>query len=139
MKSIRARLVVWLLGGLAIGVAAVLVATYNLTRAQIGTLFDEELKQVAHAVLLRADPGAGPRVRIPRPGFSLAVRAYDAGGRVQFQTALPTLPADLPFMYAEGFSLADTAEGPWHIYTHVTDEGIVQAGQPAATRDALAR
>jgi signal transduction histidine kinase len=139
LRSIRARLVVWLVGGLAFGAAAVLVATYSLTRVQIGTLFDDELKQVAHAVLLRADQNAVPRVRIARPGFSLAVRAYDFTGHVHFQTALPTLPADLPFFYAEGFSRVDTAEGAWRIYTHVTEEGIVQAGQPAATRDALAR
>ena len=139
MRSIRARLVVWLIGGLAVGVAAVLLATYSLTRKQIGTLFDDELKQVAYAVLLRADQGVGPRVRIARPGFSLAVRAYDFGGYVHFQTALPTLPADLPLIYAEGFAHVETAEGVWRIYTHVTEEGIVQAGQPAASRDALAR
>jgi two-component system OmpR family sensor kinase len=139
LRSIRAYLVVWLVGGLAVGIAGVLVAAYLLTRAQIGTAFDDELKQVAHAVLLRDDRSVGTRVRIARPGFSLAVRAYDASGRVHFQTALPTLPSDLPLIYVEGFGLVDTAEGPWRIYTHVTDEGIVQAGQPSASRDALAR
>jgi two-component system OmpR family sensor kinase len=139
LRSIRAYLVVWLIGGLTVGIAAVLAAAYVLARAQIGEAFDDELKQVAHAVLLRDDRNAGTRVRIARPGFSLAVRAYDASGRVHFQTALPTLPVDLPLLYAEGFVHADTVEGPWRIYTHVTEEGVVQAGQPAATRDALAR
>jgi two-component system OmpR family sensor kinase len=140
LRSIRRSLVVWLVGGLTIGVAAVLIATYSLTRKQIGALFDEELKQVAHAVQLRGESGGGSaRVRIARPGFSLAVRAYDTGGRVHFQTALPTLPADLALAYAEGFAHVETDEGRWRIYTHVTEQGIVQAGQPAATRDALAR
>ena len=139
MRSIRTYLVVWLVGGLTVGVAAVLAAAYVLTRAQIGTLFDDELKQVAHAVLLRDDRNVGTRVRIARPGFSLAVRAYDTTGRVHFQSALPTLPVDLPQTYAEGFARIDTAEGPWRFYTHVAEDGIVQVGQPAATRDALAR
>jgi two-component system OmpR family sensor kinase len=139
LRSIRARLVVWLLGGLAIGVAAVLVATYTLTRKQIGELFDEELKQVAHAVQLRDQPSGSARVRIARPGFFLAVRAYDRSGRVHFQTVLPTLPVDLPQLFDEGLARVDTAEGAWKIYTHVTEEGVVQVGQPAATRDALAR
>jgi len=139
LRSIRAYLVVWLVGGLAIGIAAVMVAAYLLTRAQIAAAFDDELKQVAHAVLLRDDRNVGTRVRIARPGFSLAVRAYDITGRVHFQTALPTLPVDLPLVYVEGFGLVETAEGPWRIYTHVTEEGIVQAGQPSATRDVLAR
>jgi two-component system, OmpR family, sensor kinase len=140
LRSIRSRLVVWLVGGLTIGVVAVLVATYTLTRKQIGELFDEELKQVAHAVQLRDEPGGrGARVRIARPGFFLAVRAYDRSGRVHFQTALPTLPVDLPQVFEEGLARIDTAEGSWKIYTHVTEEGVVQVGQPAATRDALAR
>ena len=33
----------------------------------------------------------------------------------------------------------DTADGRWRVYTHVTDEGTVQVGQPVAARDALAR
>ena len=139
MRSIRAYLVIWLIGGLTVGIAAVLAAAYVLTRAQIGAAFDDELRQVAHAVLLRDDRSLGPTVRIARPGFSLAVRAYDSSGHVHFQTALPTLPVDAPLLYAEGFSDLDTADGPWRLYTHVTEDGVVQAGQPATTRDALAR
>ena len=69
---------------------------------------------------------------------SLSVRAYDQGGRVYFETALPSLPADLPQTFEEGFARMETSEGPWRVFTHVTDEGNVQIGQPVATRDALA-
>lgn len=135
MRSIRAHLVVWLVGGLAVGVVAVLIASYSLTRKQLGTLFDDELRQVAHAVQLREGQG----VRIARPGFELSVRAYEPSGSVYFETALPSLPEDLPQAFSEGFASVDTAEGPWRIYTHVAEQGIVQVGQPIAARDALAR
>src|SRR5439155_1121984 len=114
-------------------------ATYALTRHQIGAMFDEELRQVAHAVHLREDWTQTRRVRIARPGFALSVRAYDNTGRVYFETALPSLPGDVPQTFAEGFAFIDTSEGPWRVYTHVTEEGNVQVGQAVAARDALAR
>lgn len=138
MKSIRSNLVIWTVGALAVGVVIVLVATYSLTRKQVGTLFDEELKQVALAVHLRED-WQDRRLRIARPGFFLSVRAYDKQGRTYFETALPSLPSDLEQTFEEGLAQVATAEGAWRVYTHVTDEGVVQVGQPLATRDALAR
>jgi two-component system OmpR family sensor kinase len=139
VKSIRRNLLQWLVGGLVIGSAAVLAGTYALTRHQIGSLFDDELRQVALAVHLQEEWLQTGRVRIARPGFSVSVRGYDQSGRVYFETALPTLPEDVPQTFGEGFSRLNTSEGAWRIYTHVTPEGIVQVGQPVATRDALAR
>ena len=138
MRSIRSNLVLWTVGALAVGVVIVLAVTYVLQRKQLGTLFDEELKQVALAVHLRED-WQDRRLRIARPGFFLSVRAYDTQGRVYFETALPSFPADLPQTYEEGLAHVGSAEGAWRLYTHVTDEGVVQVGQPVASRDALAR
>jgi two-component system OmpR family sensor kinase len=139
LKSIRSTLVLWLVGALALGSLAVLAGTYALTRSQVGRVFDEELRQVALAVHVREDWMQARRVRIARPGFSLSVRAYDANGRVFFETLMPSLPGDVPQVFDEGLSDVDTAGGSWRLYTHVTSEGIVQVGQPLATRDALAR
>jgi two-component system OmpR family sensor kinase len=139
VRSIRANLVLWMVTALALGSVVVLAATYALTRKQVGTVFDEELRQVAHAVHLREDWVQTRRMRIARPGFALSVRAYDKTGRVYFETALPSLPADMQQTFAEGLGTMETAEGPWRVYTHVTEEGIVQVGQPLATRDVLAR
>jgi two-component system OmpR family sensor kinase len=110
-----------------------------LTRNQLGRVFDDELKQVALAVQTREDWTQTRRVRIARPGFALAVRAYDEAGRIYFETALPSLPGDLPQTYAEGFAYMGSFEDPWRVYTHVSEEGIVQVGQAVGARDALAR
>jgi two-component system, OmpR family, sensor kinase len=139
VRSIRRNLVQWLVGALVLGAVIVLAGTYALTRQQIGTLFDDELRQVALAVHVQEDWLQPHRVRIARPGFSVSVRAYDRSGRTYFETALPSLPADAPLTFIEGLSRIDTQEGTWRIYTHVTPEGIVQVGQPVARRDALAR
>jgi signal transduction histidine kinase len=138
MRSIRSNLVLWTVGALAVGVVVVLTVTYVLTRNQLGKLFDEELKQVALAVHLRED-WQDRRLRIARPGFFLTVRAYDKQGRIYFETALPSFPADLAQTFDEGLDHIGTAEGTWRVYTHVTDEGVVQVGQPTESRDALAR
>ena len=139
MTSIRASLVLWMTSALVLGTAVVLAATYMLTRNEVGRVFDEELRQVAHAVHLREDWSQTRRIRIARPGFELSVRAYDKTGRTYFETALPSLPADLAQTYEEGFASMGTQEGAWRIYTHVTEEGIVQVGQALAARDVLAR
>ncbi|HEY5897151.1 MAG TPA: ATP-binding protein [Burkholderiales bacterium] len=102
-------------------------------------MFDEELRQVALAVHVREDWMQTQRVRIARPGFSLSVRAYDTNGRLYFETLMPSLPADTPQIFSEGLRDVETTEGRWRLYTHVTSEGIVQVGQPVATREALAR
>ncbi len=138
MRSIRSNLVLWTVGALALGVVIVLAATYVLQRQQLGALFDEELRQVALAVHLRED-WQDRRLRIARPGFFLSVRAYDRNGRVYFETALPSFPPDLPQTYDEGHAHIGSSEGAWRLYTHVTDEGVVQVGQPVESRDALAR
>ena len=128
-----------MVSALALGTAVVLAATYVLTRNEVERVFDEELRQVAHAVHLREDWSQTRRIRIARPGFELSVRAYDQTGRNYFETALPSLPEDLAQSYDEGFRTAATRDGPWRVYTHVTEEGIVQVGQAVATRDFLAR
>src|SRR5580765_839986 len=139
MKSIRSTLVLWLVGALALGSLAVLAGTYALTRSQLQHVFDEELRQVALAVHVREDWTQKGRLRMARPGFSLSVRAYDANGRIFFETVLPELPSAVPLGFEEGLSTVEAPDGRWRLYTHVTPEGVVQIGQPLATRDALAR
>jgi signal transduction histidine kinase len=139
LKSIRSHLVLWLTATLVIGIAVVALATYSAAQQEIGALFDAELRQIAQAVHLREDWAEAGNVRIAREDVAFAVRAYDEGGRVFFESGLPSLPADAPKTLDPGLSIVETADGPWRIYTHVTPEGVVQVAQPEAIRDDLAR
>ena len=69
MKSIRAKLALWLGLALCLGIAAALMAAYFLVRQQIDRTFDAELALVAQAVHLREDWVQQGRMRIARPGF----------------------------------------------------------------------
>ena len=139
MKSIRAKLVLWLVCGCAIGIGAVTIATYTFARAELRRTFDGELEQVARAVDLREDWVEAGRVRLAREGVFFAVRAYDKTGRVFFETMQPSMPDAVPKGRQAGFTYAETDDGRWRIYTHVSAQGIVQVGQPVEMRAALAR
>jgi two-component system OmpR family sensor kinase len=139
LRSIRRNLVLWLVGALAGGMALVLAATYAFAYAQISRVFDQELVKVAEAMHLGEDWHGPGRVRIARPGFNLSVRAYDRQGAMLFETAEPSMPADLPRLYETSFRVLDTSGGKWRLYSHATPEGIVQVAQPEATRTSLAR
>jgi two-component system OmpR family sensor kinase len=139
LKSIRRDLLLWVTGTLVLGVLAVALGTYHIARAELDAILDGELRQLAQAVHLREDWAEAGNVRIAREDVAFAVRAYDEGGRVFFESGLPSLPADAPKTLEQGFSIVDTPDGPWRIYTHVTPEGVVQVAQPEAVRDALAR
>lgn len=139
MKSIRAKLVLWLVCGCAIGIGVVTVATYTFARTELRRMFDGELEQVARAVDLREDWVEAGRVRIAREGVFFAVRAYDKSGRVYFETVLPSMPASVPLAREAGFTYAETDDGRWRVFTHVSPQGIVQVGQPVEMRAALAR
>jgi two-component system OmpR family sensor kinase len=139
LKSIRRDLVLWLTGTLVLGIAVVALATYGAALQQIQAIFDDELRQIAQAVHLREDWTESGNVRIAREDVAFAVRAYDDGGRVFFESGLPSLPPDVPKTLDPGLSVVDTPDGPWRVYTHVTPEGVVQVAQAEAVRDALAR
>lgn len=138
MNSIRRGLLLWLIAALAGGMTVVMAATYAVAYRQITSVFDGELVKVADAIHLGEDWVGPGRVRIPRPGFNLAVRAYDREGRTLVETD-PPLPAEVPPFFETGFRLLDSSNGEWRVYSHVTPEGIVQVGQPEATRSSLAR
>jgi two-component system OmpR family sensor kinase len=139
LKSIRRDLLLWVIGTLVLGVTAIALATYYSGRQQIDAMLDGELLQIARAVHLREDWADAGHVRIAREGVTFAVRAYDDGGKVFFESGLPSLPPDVPKTLDAGFSDVPTPDGLWRVYTHVMPEGVVQVAQPDDVREALAR
>jgi two-component system OmpR family sensor kinase len=139
VKSLRSNLVLWLTLALGAGIAAVLAATYTSAHQQLGRILDLELRQIAQAVHLREDWLEAGNVRFAREDVAFAVRAYDDGGRLYFESGMPALPLEAPQSLDPGFSNVEARGGGWRVYTHVMPEGVVQVGQAEAVRDALAR
>ncbi len=139
MNSIRAHLVLWLVAALAAGAALVVVLTYGYAHEALDRVFDDELRQIAEAVHLREDWKDTGTVRVARPEFRYAVRAYDESGRLFFETMVTARPFDAPRSLEPGYSEVDSLGELWRVYTHVAPEGIVQVAQPVAMRESLAR
>ncbi|HEX4926611.1 MAG TPA: ATP-binding protein [Burkholderiales bacterium] len=139
MKSIRAHLVLWLVAALTAGAALVVLLTYTYAHEELDRVFDDELRQIAEAVHLREDWKDTGTVRVARPDFLYAVRAYDATGRLFFETMVTARPFDAPRSLEAGYSEVESLGELWRVYTHVAPEGIVQVAQPMAARQALAR
>ena len=138
MTSLRTNLVLWMTGALGLGIVAVLGAAYSFALHQFGVILDQELVQIAQAVHLREDWTEAGEVRIAREDVAFAVRAYDDGGKLYFESGLPALPVEAPQTLDPGFSTVESETGNWRVYTHVAPEGVVQVGQPDAVREALA-
>lgn len=138
MNAIRAKLALWLVAALCAAMALVLGIGYVLVHDEIDRAFDAELALVAKAVHLREDWAKAGQLRIARPGFFFAIRAYDNTGRVYFETRLPEVPYETPLRFEQGYSSVDTPQGGWRLFTLTTAAGNVQVAQPLAKRDELA-
>lgn len=93
------------------GTVVLIIATYSFARAELHRAFDGELQQIARAVDLREDWAQAGRVRIAKEGVVFAVRAYDASGRIFFETASPSIPQGVQKVLEPGFSYAETEAG----------------------------
>jgi two-component system OmpR family sensor kinase len=136
MSSIRRALLVWLLLGLALGVAAAAVGTYLRAREEANELFDYQLKEMA-ASLTGAPFSAAP------PGLAgggtgddaLVVQIWDRTG-VQLYLSQPRRV--LPQHAQLGFTTLRTESGEWRVFSALAGEQVVQVAQPMRARRELA-
>ncbi|OGA13934.1 MAG: two-component sensor histidine kinase [Betaproteobacteria bacterium RIFCSPLOWO2_02_FULL_63_19] len=136
MKSIRHRLLVWLLSGLTLAVAAAGLRIYFQTLEEANALFDFHLKQMAASL---PSDAFGP---VPPPSLGardlqdqLIVQIWDRTG-VQLYFSRPG--SNLPQRAELGFSTVITQQGRWRIYSAMERNNVVQVAQPMRLRQALA-
>ena len=147
MRSIERRLLVWILGALTLGAAALVLVSYLVTLEEMNEIFDENLKQVALAVATyhRADAGAEPRGRgalpvLPRVyeeqgDFDFVTLAWTRDGRRSFAS---DARVELPFGAVSGLARVRSSGEDWHVYTIVRSDSVIQAAQRASSRRTLA-
>jgi two-component system, OmpR family, sensor kinase len=142
MRSIQRTLLLWVLGALALGSAAVAAASYLLTLQEMGEVFDTDLRNVAQAVagVHGRLPGTPPSVVTDYGGdatddAAILTQSWRADG-VRLYRSDPRVA--LPITRVEGLSKLQVAGEDWIVYTHVQPSGIVQAAQRHSTRQAMA-
>ncbi|WBY01649.1 ATP-binding protein [Ramlibacter tataouinensis] len=144
--SIHRNLLAWVMGALALGAALLIGGSWWVLANEMDEVFEDNLKQVALAVAHHA--GAGSPAGPAQLAQALP-RAFEEYGRFEFVTAVWSLegrllhssdPAvHLPFLSRSGISQVMADGQPWHLYTVVLHDRIVQAAQLASERRVLAR
>ena len=136
MKSIRRRLLFWLLSGLALAVVAAGARMYTQTLDEANELFDYHLKQMA-ASLPNDAFGPLPPSRAGEPDVEegLVVQIWDRNG-LQLYFSRPG--SKLPQRAELGFSTVETPRGSWRVYSALEQNNVVQVAQPMSVRQNLA-
>lgn len=135
MKSIRGRLLVWLIVLLTSGAAVSSWAVYSRARAQAREVFDFELRQLATAF-------PGPAFKQQAPAFEdlaltdVVVRIWDASGK---EVYVSHKDSDAPRAGIAGFASIQTPTGTWRVYSTTVRDHIVQVAQSSVIRETLAK
>jgi signal transduction histidine kinase len=134
MTSIRTRLMLALLGLVAVISLLAGVLTYRRVLAETSTLFDYQLRQMA--LSLEDQVPVAARLELPPTGTDFVVEIWDLLGRVEYLSR-PGLPSiDRPYAGYEDVSLQGQ---PWRVYGLRTFDGVIQVAQPIRVRAGLAR
>ena len=134
MKSIRRRLLVWLLSTLFVAGLVAAAGIYLTMELEFNEVFDYELKQVA--LSFREDSlGAVIPPPVVEEEDDLIIQVWDRAGRLVYVSDdLPVLP---PRAQA-GFSNASAPKSSWRIFSIQSHGHTVQVAQPTGVRHALA-
>lgn len=133
MNSIRRRLLLWLLAGFSLVLAASGYATYRQARAETNALFDYQLQQTALALrnqnLLALAMGAESD-----GGGDLLVQIWDRSRGLLY---VSQRQRELPFATQAGFSDLAWRNEPWRLFALHTGDRIVQVAQPSGVRSRM--
>ncbi len=144
-RSIHREVLWWVMGALAVGAGLLIAATFWVLSQEMEEVFEDNLKQVALAVVHHhgARAGDAPRLAQELPkvyeefgSFEFVTAAWSRDGRL---LASSDPGVHLPFHSRSGLTQVQAGGDRWHLYTIVLDDGIVQAAQRASERATLAR
>jgi two-component system OmpR family sensor kinase len=132
VRSLRARLLAWLLAGVAfVGVAGGLTVYHNAL-AQADAFFDYHLRETA--LILRDQPVEyllAPQLPSTDAAYDFVVQVWSLDG-VRVYLSRPH--AVLPEITTLGFATVDTSEGHWRVFGVQAARSVIQVAQPLAVR-----
>jgi two-component system, OmpR family, sensor kinase len=132
VSSLRASLLVWLLGGVVLVGAAGGWIVYLNALSEADTFFDYELRQTA---LLLVDQPVEYQLETPLPpsdaAYDFVVQVWTIDGTLLYWSQNHKL---LPAITKIGFSDVTTPEGRWRVYGVQRPTKVVQVAQPMSVR-----
>jgi two-component system, OmpR family, sensor kinase len=133
MRSVRARLLVWLLGGVLFVGAVGGWMVYRNALAEADAFFDYHLRQTA--LLLSDQPVEyllNPNIPQTNADYDFVVQVWTLDG-VRVYLSRPH--AVLPAITTLGFSSAQTSEGRWRVFGVQALTKVIQVAQPMRVRE----
>ena len=133
MNSVRARLLVWLLGGVLFVGAVGGWFVYRNALVEADAFFDYHLRQTA--LLLSDQPVEyllNPAIPQTTADYDFVVQVWTLDG-VRVYLSRPH--ADLPVITTLGFSTARTSEGYWRMFGVQAPTKVIQVAQPMRVRE----
>lgn len=134
VSSLRARLLAWLLGGIAVvGLCGGLVVYHNTLR-QADAYFDYHLEQMA--LVLRDQPveylwPLPPSIPSRAVAYGFVIQVWTIYGQLIYRSPAQ---AALPDFTAIGFSTVKTREGRWRVYGVASPTRVIQVAQLMSVR-----
>jgi two-component system OmpR family sensor kinase len=133
VNSVRARLLVWLLGGVLLVGAAGGWFVYRNALAEADAFFDYHLRQTA--LLLSDQPVEymlNPNIPQTNADYDFVVQVWTLDG-VRVYLSRPH--AVLPAITTIGFSTVVTSEGRWRVFGVQAPTKVIQVAQPMRVRE----
>jgi two-component system, OmpR family, sensor kinase len=133
MRSLRAGLLAWLLGGVVCVGAAGGWVVYRNALAEADTFFDYHLRQTA--LILRDQPVEYlllPQIPPADASYDFVVQVWSLDG-VRVYLSRPH--AVLPQITTLGFATVSTSEGRWRVYGVQALTRVIQVAQPMSVRE----
>jgi len=132
MRSLRARLLAWLLGGVVLVGALGGWIVYRNALAEADAFFDYHLRQTA--LILRDQPVRylAPQLAPGDASYDFVVQVWSLDG-VRVYLSRPH--AVLPEVTTLGFSTVATSEGRWRVFGVQARRSVIQVAQPMSVRE----
>lgn len=132
MKTIRSRLLVWLLSAVIAAALSSAYTTYEAALAGANQVFDEQLQQTAYSLRDQSFEFAlPPQLPASETRNSVVVQVWSAAGvRLYFSE----LHRQIPVLQPPGFSNAVAGEIAWRVFSLPSRNYVIQVAQPLGVR-----
>jgi len=135
MNSIRVRVLLALLGMLAVTALVMGGVTYRNVLAETEALFDYQLRQMALSLRDQGEIAPAQANSLADEQLDFVVQIWSADGRAIYP---PRLRADLPTRALLGFADIAVQGTTWRTFSVATGERVIQVAQPLQIRQKLA-
>ncbi len=135
MNSIRVRVLLTLLGMLAVIALVMGALTYRNVLAETEALFDYQLRQTALSLRDQGEIAPAQASTLNDEQLDVVVQIWTADGRIIYP---PRLRADLPTRALLGFADIVVQGKTWRTFSVATGERVIQVAQPEQIRQKLA-